>query len=266
MSTAAFLWEKVRKINQLPGAHAAYKAATRVLYRHGSTVTIRRGPGAGLLWRHYRDYQTWMAMGLYEPHVASLIVSLLAPGGVFYDIGANAGYYSLIASKIVGPDGRVIAFDPVPKNAETVREQIALNGFDERCKVERLAVSGASGSFSFVIDEVNANSHLSEHNVPHLKNTGQVIEVAAVTLDEYAAGNPRPALIKMDIEGAEVDALKGARELLSSADAPTCLISTHSDELERGVKEILAGHGYSFKNLEGFEQMVYAMPSRNQAM
>lgn len=259
MSAAAFLWEKVRKINQLPGAHAAYKAATRVLYRNGATVTIKRGPGAGLLWRHYDDYQTWMAMGLYEPHVANLIVSLISPGDVFYDIGANAGYYSLIASKAVGPAGRVIAFDPVPKNAETVKEQIALNGFKERCQVERLAVSGTPGSFSFVIDEVNANSHLSEHNVPHLKNNGQMIKVAAVTLDLFVKNNPRPALIKMDIEGAEVDALKGARELLSGADAPTCLISTHSDELERGVKEILAGHGYTFRNLEGFEQMVYGV-------
>lgn len=259
-SAANFVWERLRMLNRIPGAHALYKTVSNLIYRDGKLVTLRRGPAAGYRWRHYRCYQPWMAMGLYEPHVAKLIHDQLKDGDVFYDIGANAGYFTLVAARVVGATGKVVAFDPNPVNVKTIREQVALNGLDQVCAVEPLAISDQCGTFSFVLTAVNANAHLESVDALHVKEFGEAIKVTAVTLDQYAANNPKPSLIKMDIEGAEVAALNGARDLLGRYDAPVFLVSTHSDELEDGVKSILGQNGYVFQNLEGFEQMVYALP------
>jgi len=260
-NVSKFVWEKVRRANRLPGAVAAYKFATKILYPDGKLVTLRRGPAAGYRWRHYRCFQPWMAMGMYEPHVAKLIYEQLKPGDVFYDIGANAGYFTLVGAKAVGARGKVIAFDPNPFNVKTVREQVALNKLDSTCQVEPLAIAGEDGTFKFVVTDVNANAHLADLSAPHLNNEGQMIEVRAMRLDDYVATNPPPTLIKMDIEGAEAAAMNGARALLAGSNPPTCLISIHSAELDRQVKEIFREHGYTFKNLEGFGQMIYALPA-----
>lgn len=261
INAAKFVWEKMRLVNRLPGAHASYKLVTNIIYRDGRVVTLGRGPAAGYRWRHYRCFQPWMAMGVYEPHVAALIKSELKPGDVFYDIGANAGYFTLVAARAVGPTGKVIAFDPNPKNVLTVREQISLNGLESICTVEPLAVSDECGSFHFVVTAVNANAHLQEIGAPHVGDEGKIIEVQSVTLDKFVADHPFPALIKMDVEGAEVAVLKGSRELLRGPNAPRFLVSTHSDELDRESKNILRQNGYTFINLEGFEQMIYALPA-----
>jgi len=261
INLSKFAWERARKVNRIPGAHAFYRVVTGLIYWNGRTVTISRGPGAGLRWRHYSQYQPWMAIGLYEPHVANLIVSLLRPGDVFYDIGANAGYYTLLSALAVGPEGSVIAFDPVPQNAGTVREQIALNGLQPTCRVEEVAIAGQGGTLSFVVDSINANSHLSDWHAPSLSNDGQKIAVRAITLDEYVRSHPRPSVIKMDIEGAELEALLGARELLSDDDAPVMLVSTHSKNLDEECKALLSEYGYVFHNLRGFEQMIHATKS-----
>jgi len=261
MSLSNNVWEKVRLLNRIPGAHQTYKMGTRVIYRNGKLVHIRRGPAAGLRWRHYSCFQPWMAMGLYEPHVATLITQMLKPGHVFYDIGANAGYFTLIGAKAVGKDGKVVAFDPNPVNTNAINSQLHLNGFAETSKVERLAISGENGTAGFVITDVNANAHLCDLAAPHLSNKGESIAVQTVTLDNYVRTNPLPHLIKMDIEGAEVAALKGARSLLGNATPPVLLVSTHGDELDRQCKEILGQFNYTFANLTGFEQMIVAIPS-----
>lgn len=258
---ANFVWEKLRRANRLPGAFAAYKLATRIVYRDGKIVTLRRGPAAGCRWRHYRCFQPWMAMGLYEPHVATLIDNELKPGDVFYDVGANAGYFALIAAKAVGPGGKVIAFDPNPVNVRSVKEQARLNQLEDVCLVEPLAVSDRRSYLNFVVPKVNANGHLQGAGAPNLEDDGEVIEVETISLDEYVENHPPPTWLKMDIEGAEVLALEGMRKLLSGPHAPRLLISTHSDELERKSKEILEQCGYTFRNLEGFAQMIYALPA-----
>lgn len=260
MELATFMWERVRLVNRLPGAYALYKSIMRYRFRDGARVKIQRGPLAGLKWRHYDIYQAWMAMGLYEPHVANLIVSELQPGDVFYDVGANAGYFTLVAAKSVGPSGHVVAFDPHPRNAATVREQLLLNGFADNCCVEEVAISDRVETAEFVMSDVNANSHLVDFVAPHAHGEGTSTEVRMDKLDTFAESSPCPTLIKIDIEGAEVAALAGATKLLDLQPQPKWLVSTHSDELKNEVESVLRSHGYTLRSLEGFDQMVIAIP------
>jgi len=264
MGAATFIWNKVRLLNKVPGAHAAYRAFMRLMLRDGKTVIIRRGPLAGSKWRHRQVFQPWMAMGLYEPQVAGLLNEVLKPGDVFYDIGANAGYYTLLGAR-VAPSGRVYAFDPHPLNAATAAEQLALNSLSDLGEVVQVAIAAEEGTLEFCQSSTNANSHLVDFAAPHLSNEGPTISVRAVSLDEFVKRNEWPSVIKMDIEGGEVEALSGAATVLTAANRPVLLISTHSDELDRQCKEIIARHDYEFVNLDGFEQMIYARPRRSSA-
>ena len=261
MSFATFMWERVRTVNRLPGAFALYKLLMKYRFRDGSEITISRGPLSGLKWRHYSIYQAWMAMGLYEPHVAGLIASELNPGDVFYDVGANAGYFALVAAISVGDQGHVVAFDPHPTNAATIREQISINGFDDKCQVEEVAISDRADTAEFVMADVNANSHLVDFVAPHAREDGSKIKVPVDMLDTFDDKHPHPTLIKIDVEGAEVAALAGATQLLDRQPQPTWLVSTHSDELKNEVEVVLRRHGYSLRSLVGFEQMVVAVPT-----
>jgi FkbM family methyltransferase len=260
MSFASFVWNKLRSVNRLPGAYSVFYIIANLLYRNGRIVTLRRGPASGLRWRHYHCYQPWMAFGLYEPEVASFIHHSLCSGDVFYDIGANARYFTLLAAKVVGPTGKVIAFDPVPKNVATVQEQIDLNKLYGICSVEPLAIADTDGTASVLIPRRNANAHLAEVDAPHVRSQGgDLTEARSTTLDSYVVNNPWPTFVKMDIEGAEVHALRGAKRLLYSPHAPMFLITPHSEMLAEQVSSILCEAGYTLGNVSN---MVHAVPKR----
>lgn len=253
------IWDLKSKINRLPFLYSIYQASLQYLIPDGLNLSIPFGPGAGLRWRHYKAYQPWMALGLYEPPVAWFIANQLRAGDVFYDIGANAGYYSVIAARKVGPLGRVISFDPVPLNVKVIQEQVTINHMNDICLVEPFAVSDQCGQANFLISKRNPNSHLLEKPAPHVSNNrGEVIEVQCITLDHYIKTHIQPTWVKIDIEGAEVSALVGAKELLMKEKAPKFLVSVHSDMLERQVTDIFQSAGFTVINLEGFKQMVYA--------
>jgi len=232
-----------------------------LVYKDGSKVLIRYGPASGYHWRHYQCYQPWMSLGLYEPDVARLIYKSLCAGDVFFGIGANAGYFTLIAAKAVGATGQVIAFEPVSKNIKTITEQIALNGLEAKCRVEPFAISDCDGKASIVIPERNANAHLADTLAPHIVNQqGAIEEITCITLDNYVAQNAWPTLVKIDIEGAEVKALRGAEKMLSGVDAPTFLITAHSHDLADQVKFLLRQANYEFMD---FPHMIHAVPIRS---
>lgn len=251
MRVAKTIWDKVRLIGKLPIVYKLYVILTNSILPNGRVVTLRFGPAAGSRWRHYHYYQFWMAMGLYEPAVANFLTRSLAKGSVFYDIGANAGYYTIMTAKFVGNTGKVIAFDPLPINVSTIREQIALNSLDDICIVESLAISDTNGSVQFAVPQRNANAHLAEVEAPHIRNhnTYDLIEVQSIVLDDYVKNHPWPSLIKMDIEGAEVRALQGAQNLLHSPNAPVWVVTAHSSMLSEEVQKIFQQTGYDVRPL-----------------
>lgn len=160
------------------------------------------------------------ALGLYELRKTAEIERRLAPGGVFVDIGASEGDYALIAARIVGPRGRVHAFEPDPGNVETIRGNLALNGFGH-VTLHAAALSDRDGSAALYRSSVSG-WHSLLPGLEHRDN--DVIAVPVARLDSL--GLERIDMIKIDVEGAEAAVLDGARDSIARH-RPVILLDTH---------------------------------------
>jgi FkbM family methyltransferase len=180
-------------------------------------MRIRSGALQGAKWiAGSAPHGSWL--GTYERHVQRLFCERIHPGDVVLDIGANVGFFTLLASKLAGPDGHVHAFEPVPRNLHYLDQHIRLNGI-ANVSVHPLAIASASGSARF-----RSGQHPS---MGQLAGAGELHVVTASLDDLIASGRIRkPAFIKMDIEGAESEALRGAATLLC-ATGITIVLSTH---------------------------------------
>ncbi len=150
------------------------------------------------------------ATGLYEKELTDLIEAFVKPGMTVVDLGANVGYYSVLASRLVGTSGRVYAFEPDPDAYQYLRRNVELNACANVILVNK-AVSIRDTVADFIPRQFE-RGFLSD--LP----TGQAsIRVQTVRLDAFlaSAGWPPVDLVKMDIEGSETEALQGMRELAS---------------------------------------------------
>jgi FkbM family methyltransferase len=149
-------------------------------------------------------------LGTFEPHCLRLLARYLRPGGTMLDVGANIGVFTLTAARLVGPQGRVISVEAVPPNATTLRENIALNGFNWVTVIEAAAWS-SDGVVSLGLPAGNGQ--------PGCYSVGGDATFQARTrrLDDIVEeqGSGRVDLIKIDIEGSECEALRGASRLLA---------------------------------------------------
>lgn len=256
MALSELLYKGFRQVKAgveaIPGAHGAYKWVT-TRTGEGKVYEITRGPMAGFSWRRRNCLPFWYHLGIYEPETSRFLAAHLRPGDTFWDIGANAGYHTLMGARSVGGvgemGGRVIAVEPDPGTCRILREQLELNRID-CCTVVQAAVSDRAGSVKLVqrASDPRGNA-LQEIDNPAIDNkVGNVVEVPSLTLDDLAARYPRPRLIKMDIEGAEVLALPGGKAFLSGPDRPErMLIAFHGDEARDFCREFLTGVGYQLE-------------------
>jgi FkbM family methyltransferase len=179
-------------------------------------------------------------LGTFERRTQVVLQKLVKRDGVVFDIGANVGFFTLLASCLVGPRGKVVAFEPVPRNVGMLRRHLELNGI-ENVEVRPVAVSDITG----VGRMKTWYSDLEWKLAPE----GD-IEVEIVALDDlWSTGTlPRPDLVKMDIEGAEAAALTGARRLLAEA-KPVFVLSAHGKEQDERCRLLLGEAGYVFDSI-----------------
>jgi FkbM family methyltransferase len=149
----------------------------------------------------------------YEPHVSRLIQQMLHRDDYFVDIGANIGYFTLMAAAIVGPEGRVFAFEPNHNNCALIERSIAVNGFDN-IRLFPYAAAEKNQVFLLWAAELNSNGTLAEFDPEVATNLSSLQEVQAVAADEALAGISKIDVIKMDIEGAEPRAWQGMLRLV----------------------------------------------------
>lgn len=190
--------------------------STRVVPVHGLLVGHRMK--LDLRW------QRGMAYGDYERAVATLIDHTVQPGWSVADIGAQIGYMTLLMAHRVGPSGRVFAFEPLPANNQTLRENISLNGY-QTVSVERLALSNQPGRVSFYVFNDQTLSPTS--SLVGANGQATAIEVEAMRLDDYLAVQGGPLhFAKLDVEGAESLVIDGMRQTIERW-RPLLLIEIH---------------------------------------
>lgn len=198
------------------------------------TVRIPFGVLRGKKWRFTSSIPS-CALGTYEQPIATVLRGRLRKGTIFFDIGANVGYYTLFASTLVGDDGRVIAFEPEPGNMWMLSEHMRINGCTNVVPVQK-ALSDAPGILRF---------DGTAHTMCRLSDGGN-IEVECTTLDTFIRDSGiLPDVLKMDIEGAEVRALCGADACLSEI-RPEIILSVHDGLLDQCL-DILSGYDYSIE-------------------
>jgi FkbM family methyltransferase len=185
---------------------------------------IQQGIGKGLLF-NAAESTAGMALGTTEPELQAAFALFLKPGMTLYDIGANVGFFSVIAARLVGATGRVVAFDPLPSNIAAIAHNANLNGF-ERVIGKELALGKVDGEASFIVS--------ADPNWGRLASLGKTpeavrgeLKVTVRRIDTVVSeGLAPPDAIKMDVEGAEVDVLEGASETLRSS-RPILFIDLH---------------------------------------
>ena len=184
---------------------------------------------------------------LVEPDQTRRIVEALQPGQVFYDVGANVGYYSLIASRVVGDEGRVVCFEPFLENVHHLYRHVQLNRL-HNVDVLPVACANGFGMTGFFRGDNDALGHISGvTGVGGSDNSsaGDAYWVPTLSLDEFALRTGRwPAIIKIDVEGAELLVLHGAERILERC-KPTIFLSTHGDDVRSLCLAFLEERGFA---------------------
>jgi FkbM family methyltransferase len=154
--------------------------------------------------------------GLYGSHIIELIKRKIKPDMTVLDLGANIGFYTLYAAKLVGNKGKVYAFEPEPKNYQLLLRNIQINNFKNIIPIQK-AVSNSNGKTQLYLDKTNLCKHsFSENNISEKSGS---IEVETTTLDTFFKDKlefDRIDFIKIDVEGAEGLAIKGAQKILQN--------------------------------------------------
>jgi FkbM family methyltransferase len=191
--------------------------------------------------------------GVYGPQETVLLRVLLRPGMSFVDVGANWGYFSLLAAHLVGSGGRVLALEPDPRVHPLIEANVRMNGLAQVAAL-RVAAAEAAGVLTLAgFEEDGGNFGISRVMGAGGSHAGPSFQVEGTTLDALleARGIPAVDLLKMDIEGAEMAALKGLSRSLETGKVRRLLVELHPRELrERGesadsVANHLRAHGYT---------------------
>ena len=208
------------------------RAPFRILPRE-LALPILQGPLRGKRWivgSHLHG--CWL--GSYEFKMQRSMARELRRGSAFYDVGANAGFYSLLAAVLVSP-GPVYAFEPLPENAAYLRRHLALNRIRNVTLFE-LAISDRAGSACFSTEATRAMGKLEPGG-----NLCVQSSTLDILLDEGRLAPPE--FIKMDIEGAEYRALQGARECFARH-RPKLFLATHGRRVHDDCCTLLSSWNY----------------------
>lgn len=191
----------------------------------------------------------------YEPHIwflrqrtpllGPVLDRVLSAGDTFVDVGANIGLYSCWAAHVVGETGRVLAFEPVPVTRDRLSANVRLNDADAVVEVRGEAVGAETGSLEIFYrpDALGlASSHRPEEGAIRVSTPQTTLDVAI--------GDLMPKLLKIDVEGHELEVLSGAHGLLGAANPPVIAVEIMGRHLERAghtagdVLDLLEAHSY----------------------
>ena len=194
---------------------------------------------------------------LYEADVTCAVMRVLNPGDLVADVGAHVGYFTLISASLVGPSGRVVAFEPNADNFQRLNANIEASGFTQVTPINKVVTAdGAPTTFFTNVD--NDGGHALWNPGLHHKNVESGEKTISQTVDTVTlagaladcVGARPPKLIKIDTEGAEYMVLKGAGNLLGPNGTPFIITELHNPGLahlgssQLQLREMMADAGY----------------------
>lgn len=206
-------------------------------------VPVLSGSNRGMTWGvGTSTHGCWL--GFYEKDKQKLIARLVKPGMRVFDIGANAGFYTLALSRLLGERGKVWAFEPLAENVVNLRMHVETNNCSNVVVIQG-AVSDILGISGFNIGSNNSIGALGG---------SQAYLVPTVTLDGLLASGhvEAPDIVKMDVEGAESKVLAGAAGLLQLRKT-VWVVALHGDDQREAVIAAFRAHGYRVFCLDGAE-------------
>jgi FkbM family methyltransferase len=218
-----------------------------------------------LRWRLHTGY----VVGMYEPEVIRAFRKYLRRGDTCIDVGGHIGYLTLLMARTVGSKGKVVTFEPMPDAYLVLEENVNLNGL-KNVKLEQAAV-GESETIGSLIFEASQRLTWTPSAIAYgVRGERKSVSVPVVSLDRYVRNaGLHPRLIKVDVEGAELDVLRGARQVLRE-DGPTVLVEVHGvgGEHEQAILTLLKECGYVTRPLEvrNREAIYLALPGTGKRL
>jgi FkbM family methyltransferase len=169
--------------------------------------------------------RTIAASGVWEPGVTALFHGLLSPGDVCIDVGANVGYYTLLASRLVGPAGHVYALEPAPSAFIRLNDNLALNGVSNVT-----ALATAAGAEEGHADLYSGSGNVGMSSIRHAHETWTATRVTVRPLPALVDPSElaRVRLVKIDVEGFEVEVLRGLEPAFARGFAPAFIVELHT--------------------------------------
>lgn len=189
-------------------------------------------------------------LGFNEYRKRRTFSEAVKPGDVVWDVGANVGSYTILASVLVGPNGHVAAFEPLPTNVAFLRRHVEINDLSN-VSVHEAAIFDRSGVVRFRVEP--------DRVLGRVDREGGTLDVRALTLDDVVMSGiaPPPDAIKIDVEGGEVEVLEGGSRVLSEQ-RPDLFLSIHGGREGRRSVELLNDLGYDVHPIAGDEREVVA--------
>jgi FkbM family methyltransferase len=193
-----------------------------------------------------------LVTGTYERGTVALIRRIMGQDMTLVDLGANIGYFSLVAAQTMGGAGRVYSFEPDPDTYNILERNVTANGFDNVIEAISAAIADHEGTATFhqYVNDAGSSS-LTLRELPIRDSI--MVEVTTLDLWAEARGWPDIDIVKMDIEGAEVAALNGMREVSSKNEGLRLIIEFNAEALGSAS----SGHEELFASLRelGFKKL-----------
>jgi FkbM family methyltransferase len=259
----------LEELGERVGAIEASLAALRLdrwprgpLYLGDHTALVATRWGAKML-VDTRDslLAPWLLLdGLWEANVTGWFQRTLKAGQVFVDVGANIGYFTLLGGQLVGPTGRVVAVEAHPRLAELLRRNVVVNGMHHHVTAWHRAAWSEATTLQFhqrVHFAANSSvGSVGSSGLADLDDTEEVVDVEAVPLDDLLAALDRVDVMKVDVEGAELQVFTGLDRTLRANPAVTIIFEWSPAQLEAlgdrpvALLDLLSSHGFQYRLIE----------------
>jgi FkbM family methyltransferase len=198
--------------------------------------------------------------GVWEPEVTNYLIKNIKPHETIIEVGANIGYYTVLMAKLVSPSGRIYSYEANGEAYDLANLSLNINGLSEIVKLKNMGILDKTGNAILSHEQSNIHSFLmtnigATHIVPTKDNCGLKKNIRTVSLDEDLSGLKNVDWLKMDIEGSELLALRGAKRIISSSPnlkivmewSPRMLMNFGSVS---DLIDLLHGYGFKFYEIE----------------